>query len=69
MVYVLVSSTSNQCLFVHRLSNKPKRKFGIISSFGKPAKGVEGARAFHEANEENIMSHRRCGLNDEDLLY
>jgi hypothetical protein len=38
-----------------------------MSSFGKPTKGAEGARAFHEANEEKIMSHRRCGLNDEDL--
>jgi hypothetical protein len=51
------------------LSNKPKRKSGIISSFGKPAKGAEGARAYHEANEEKIMSYRRCGLNDEAFLY
>ena len=40
-----------------------------MSSFGKPTKGAEGARAFYEANEEKIMSHKRCGLNDEDLLY
>jgi hypothetical protein len=45
---------------VQRLSNKPKRKSGIISSFGKLAKGAEGARAFQKTNEENIMSHRRC---------
>jgi hypothetical protein len=41
----------------------------LISSFGKLAKGAEGARAFQKTNEENIMSHRRCGLNDEDLLW
>ena len=66
LIIKLIFFRSHHFDTVQRLSGKPKRKSGIISSFGKPA---EGARAFHKANEEKIMSHRRCGLNDEDLLY
>ena len=69
LIIKLIFFRSHNFDTVQRQSNKPKRKSGIISSFGKPAEGAEGAKAFHEANEEKIMSYRRCGLNDEDLLY
>jgi hypothetical protein len=57
LIIKLIFFRSHHFDTVQRLSNKPKRKSGIISSFGKPAKGAEGARAFHKANEEKIMSH------------
>jgi hypothetical protein len=41
-----------------RKSKNPKRKRGSITPFGQPARGP---------NEEKILPHRRCGLNDDDL--
>ncbi|CAC5369864.1 unnamed protein product [Mytilus coruscus] len=51
-----------------RRTKNPKRKSGTISDFGKPARGAEGARAFHKFNEEKILPHRRFGIPDEDFI-
>jgi hypothetical protein len=46
---------------------KPNRKSGEISKYGKPAKGGQGVRIHHKANEEKILAHRRYGLTDETV--
>lgn len=50
-----------------RKKANPKRKSGVISSFGVPGRGAEGARLHHKNNEEKILSHRRFGIPEADV--
>ncbi|XP_071139869.1 uncharacterized protein [Mytilus edulis] len=52
---------------MERKSSCLNRKKGIISEFGAPGRGAEGARLYHRTNEERILAHKRFGLKDDDL--
>lgn len=51
-----------------RKNSKPKRKCGVITKFGKPGRGAEGARSYHGSNRKRYCRIDVFGLLDNELL-